>query len=559
MKRLWKCIPGFLLACLLIFGMAGCRMIDTEGHDPESEPVATKETTKLPETTNAPEMTKTPDNQPEAIGPSALHNLLKSSDRIVAESETIGIIPCPDDISVTGQGGYSDGTYQYQFFIQKDTASNERDNIVRLVKYDIEKQETIAVSGELYINHANDLTYNSKTGEFIAVNCHYDGNIISIISPETLQVTRKMRIGASIYSISYNDTRDCYVVGINGGQDFYILDSNFKQIGERHSATSLTTGYVAQGVTSDDEYIYFILYDENVITVYDWDGRFVSLIYLDILGGEEPENISVIDDDIYVVSLLDGGTSIRKLTSIKKFAVSAVRTKESEPTPAAGSGRALTDFFSAERIHTYLPLDGAETDAIGKVTVSTSNRVTYCPGYYGEAAEVYDGYISIHDYTPENKSFSVSFWINTPGTNGDPAILSNKDWDSSKNPGYILALKHNSVQFAMGNKDRSASMKAWYPLPMDYHYGWMHVILSVDREAGTVSIVYDFDRRITEKIPEELKNTSLNAINVLNIGQDGTGKYNDSLPAAIDEIIIFDGALGQEDISALALYYGIKS
>ncbi len=304
--------------------------------------------------------------------------------------------------------------------------------------------------------------------------------------------------------------------------------------------------------------IHTITYDENVITVYDWDGNYVSLIHLDILGGEEPENISVVGDDIYVATLVDGGTAIRKLTSVEMFTVSAVRIKESEPTPVTDSGKYLTDYFAADRVLTYLPLDGTAADALGKVNTSVTNTVHYLPGYYGEAAAVDAGYISIHDYAPANNSFTVSFWIDTTGTTGDPAIISNKDWDSSKNPGYILALKHNSVQFAMGNDERSETMKAWYPLPMDYHYGWMHVILSVDREAGTVSVVFDFGRIITEKIPEELKNASLNAFDVLNIGQDGTGGYSDILPAAVDEFILFDGAFTQEDISALAAYYGKK-
>jgi hypothetical protein len=46
--------------------------------------------------------------------------------------------------------------------------------------------------------------------------------------------------------------------------------------------------------------------------------------------------------------------------------------------------------------------------------------------------------------------------------------------------------------------------------------------------------------------------------NCLNIGQDGTGDYEYSLPAVLDELMIFDGAFNQDDVDMLAEYYGIN-
>lgn len=43
---------------------------------------------------------------------------------------------------------------------------------------------------------------------------------------------------------------------------------------------------------------------------------------------------------------------------------------------------------------------------------------------------------------------------------------------------------------------------------------------------------------------------------VIVIGVDGTGKLNYALKASLDELMIFDDVLTQEDISALAEYYG---
>ncbi len=534
-----------LLVILLIITITACNDIsDISETENETEDITESESDTQEE------------SEIEPAVESELHGIIKSSDRLVAKSEPVGFIPYPDDISTQEQGGYTDGIHQYQFFIKKDNASKQKNNIVRLVKYDIEKQESVAVSEKLYLNHANDLTYNEKEGVLLASHCHFYGNRISMISPDTLEVVDSVDIDMDIYCITYNESRDRYAVGLHGGQDFRILDSDFEPIGPIHKATDLTEGYTTQGCASDDEYIYFVLYSENVITVYDWDGNFMSLIYLDILG--ETENISVVGEDIYVVTSAEDGAAIYKIDSLEKFEVSPLRSVEGEPTPAADSGKYLTDFISADRIAAYLPLDKSEKDALGKVNTAVNNTVNYIPGRFGEAASLDEGYISISDHSPENSSFAVSFWIKTPGTSGDPCIISNKDWESRNNPGFLLALTHNCTLFNMGSEDGSDGVKLYYPLPFDHTYGWMHVILSVDREAGTVSVAYDFNDFTTIDIPEALKNASFNAFDVLNIGQDGTGAYPDHLPATIDELIIFEGAFTQEDVSALAQYYGIE-
>ena len=42
----------------------------------------------------------------------------------------------------------------------------------------------------------------------------------------------------------------------------------------------------------------------------------------------------------------------------------------------------------------------------------------------------------------------------------------------------------------------------------------------------------------------------------LHLGQDGTGRYGYDLPATVDELMIFGGALSEGEIAALAAYYG---
>jgi hypothetical protein len=128
-----------------------------------------------------------------------------------------------------------------------------------------------------------------------------------VVTPETLTVVGTETIGNSIYSIDYNPTTDRYVVGLSGGQSFCILDADFKVVSRVNDPTPRTKGYTTQGVTSDDRYIYFVLYHKspNVITVYDWDGKFVTLIELDI-GTIEPESIAIVRHEIYIFCGLSG-------------------------------------------------------------------------------------------------------------------------------------------------------------------------------------------------------------------------------------------------------------
>lgn len=82
-----------------------------------------------------------------------------------------------------------------------------------------------------------------------------------------------------------------------------------------YQPTELTTGYTTRGATSDENFIYFVLYNQNVITVYDWDGNFVTLIKLTVDG--EPENLSVVDDTIYVATGHAGTTVVYKLVKFR--------------------------------------------------------------------------------------------------------------------------------------------------------------------------------------------------------------------------------------------------
>lgn len=279
----------------------------TELTAPPTEPVTeapTEEPTEVP--TEAPTEESTdavtePDTEEETrLTAESLAAVLRSSPDLQARAHKVATVAAYGTATLA-QGGYTDGKYHYQLFIQKDNASNEENNIVRLVKYDMEKGLMMKVSAFLPLNHANDMTYNSKLGVFVVVHNNPHRSWVSYVDPQTLAVTETIDIGMDIYCIGYNEARDEYAVGISGGQSFCRLDADFKRVDDvTFAPTPLTDGYVTQGAACDENFIYFVLYAENVITVYDWDGNFVTLIRLSVQG--EPENLTVVDGIIYVVT-----------------------------------------------------------------------------------------------------------------------------------------------------------------------------------------------------------------------------------------------------------------
>ncbi len=234
----------------------------------------------------------------------------------------------------------------------------------------------------------------------------------------------------------------------------------------------------------------------------------------------------------------------------EEIPVSENRKHQTEPTPGLDNVKSLLE---GHNVIAYFPLDGDEKDALGKVETVTTGKLYYSDAYYGKGADMSDGYITLKDVAVGTNSFSVALWIKTNGVPSDPCIISNKNWNSGGNIGFVLSIRSDEdIKFNAGNNgDR---MDAGAGLPLDYKNGWMHVILVVDRDKNKIRLFYDFASELDYDIPESLRNVSFDALD-LNIGQDGTGHYGAHLAAQLDEFIITADALSDEDIAKLKAYY----
>ena len=240
------------------------------------------------------------------------------------------------------------------------------------------------------------------------------------------------------------------------------------------------------------------------------------------------------------------------------------RDNPSVPTPENDVTGVLGD-----RVELYIPFDGNTADKLGN-TVIEDGELAYEDGFFGQALNVKNGSAEIEEFAPSKQSFSVAFWFKTPLHKHsenvvDPCLLANKSWNGGERPGFILytfyefegGRDYNDyyLGFNLGNGEDRMDFSA--KLPSDWQDGWVHVILSVDRAAETVSIIYDFGDAHTFQIPEEMKGISFDGDCGLVIGQDSSKEY-ESLPGTFDEFIVIDGAVTEADVAALADHYGIK-
>jgi hypothetical protein len=213
----------------------------------------------------------------------------------------------------------------------------------------------------------------------------------------------------------------------------------------------------------------------------------------------------------------------------------------------------ISGVLDSSKILAFLPFDGNCDNTQGEFLTASTGKLYYVEGYYGEGLKTDDGYVTLKDFKPGISNFTIAVWFKTGGVGGDPSLCSNKNWESGLNEGFILSLRPGDVKFNLGNG--KARMDLECPLPPDFRDGWVHVILSVDRDKNIVTIYYDFQKAVEMEITPELAEASFDGLKSFNIGQDGTGRYASPLSAILDEFILYDGVINDREIESLADYY----
>ena len=332
---------------------------------------------------------------------------------------------------ISSQGGYTDGTNAYQAFIRitQDPDYTGPDpseyyeteyatTDVCLVKYSIaggNSTVSSAFSGGNSLHHANDITV--KDGSLVLTHARGDRKKVSFINPSTLTVQSTVTLAKDIFCIDYNATKDQYVAGKAGSQQFWILNSDFTVAAGPFASAVETEGYTTQGVTCDEEYIYFVLSFPNVITKYDWDGNLVAVIDLSIIPNET-EWISKVGDTLYVASADNNGTkavtvySITSIGSDSAYNTYAARiahngTKEYyttlESAVAAAQDGEKVDVLRDVTVSAQMDIEGSITIAGEGVTITKSGSFSGSNIFHGEIGSV----ITIKGMTASKDSLTI--------------------------------------------------------------------------------------------------------------------------------------------------------
>lgn len=202
-----------------------------------------------------------------------------------------------------GQGACSDGTYAY--FVLRN--SGDTGSVV--VKHRLDDGSFVAVSEPLKLGHGNDMTFDTKNNRLVIAHGQSEGKILTLVDPETLTLIRDIDIPKGSGAITYSVAKDRYAIS-QGGSTLHILDGDFKWI-VSYSRTD-KTGYTAQGMGSDEDYIYFPMSgsSDNVLVVYDWEGNYITTITVPV--NHESESMFWVNGRYYV-AYNHGGEALYEL------------------------------------------------------------------------------------------------------------------------------------------------------------------------------------------------------------------------------------------------------
>ncbi len=230
-----------------------------------------------------------------------IHERLLSYSTKVGECVRLFTVKPPHPDYFCLQGGCTDGKNLYLAFTRwmKNGDGWDKDLGTMIVRVDAASGEVLQKSENLVLHHSNDFVYLPERKELIAVHNRPCRNTISVIDADTLTLKEDRVIERDIFSIAYNEKRRLFAAGKSGGKNFAFFDENFRPV---RDFTGVETKYVTQGMTSDDDALYFLQFHNNCLMKYDWNGDFKEYIPLvkDTEVLQEPEHLYFVNGRLLV-------------------------------------------------------------------------------------------------------------------------------------------------------------------------------------------------------------------------------------------------------------------
>ena len=224
---------------------------------------------------------------------------LKGSVSVAATATNSLSVSNPDGAKMPHrrQGGCFSGTAYYQGLI---TDGEEYGMIMMrdLKTGETKFSELIAKPG-----HINDMEYNSKTNEVLFAN----GKTVYVFDGTTLELKKKITSPLNLGgNLAYDPIKDQYIAG-----RFTFVKKDFTaSTGKKFDEAAGYTGYNAKQGTSSDGYFVVALSAQSGAGanggynchahIYDMDGNFLGMIDVAIPNGDEPENITIWNGELYI-------------------------------------------------------------------------------------------------------------------------------------------------------------------------------------------------------------------------------------------------------------------
>ncbi len=231
-----------------------------------------------------------------------------------------------------------------------------------------------------------------------------------------------------------------------------------------------------------------------------------------------------------------------------------IRGGEVQPEPPSD----ITDGLVA-----YYPFDGDTKDASGNgrdATIGGGSPAVAASGGVLGGKVTFAGndpcYLSLPtsdelDFL-DGEDFTIAFWMRANGDpDGDPVIVGNKDWSNGGNPGFATTARKGSDTSIESNYASGSSGRLDVEA-IDYPAGAWRLVVQVFKDNGSArTYVGHPDGKLEWMSLEDSRVGSLHTDMPINVGQDGTGSYPFQFNGDVDELAIWDRALGHEEIYKL--------
>lgn len=175
----------------------------------------------------------------------------------------------------------------------------------------------------------------------------------------------------------------------------------------------------------------------------------------------------------------------------------------------------------------------------GKTTVSESTISGKVVNY--NSTKIYASVTNSNYDFGQTQDFTIECRVKTTGFSGDPAILSNKDWNSGNNKGFVIAgIPGGSWKVNIGDGTNRADLGGNTITDGKWH----HLAVSFTR-AGMMK-AYQDGMLVGQTSISNV--TNISSLFPLVVGQDGTKAYSYTFNGQLSEVRVWNAALDSTTI-----------